>query len=173
MTKTICFCESRRRSSWAGSPWSTSSGSRCPRTRWAPPRHPRWSSITIPGGVPALLAQHHRRSRHPPLLHVPAPQQTLLRVLPGVHRQGGSDLQNTQNPPDIQTVSSHHRAQNSGLHSKKQSTVIINHRLPVWSRASCPLPGSCCCWRWLWACVCWSVRAWPMLLRRSPLLMRN
>ena len=102
-------------------------------------------SLTIPGGVPPLLAQHHRRSRHPPLLHVPAPQQTLLRVLSGVHRQGGSDLQNPQNTPDIQTFSTHHRPQNSGLHSKKQSTVIINNRLPVWCRASCPLPGSCCC----------------------------
>ena len=67
-------------------------------------------NCSVLGWVPPFLSEHHWRPRHPPLLHVPAPQQTLLRILPGVHRKGGSDIQNSEDSPNLQTLETHHGA---------------------------------------------------------------
>ena len=61
-----------------------------------------------------LLPQYHWCPGNSPILHLPAPQQVVLRVQPGVHSQGCSDISHLENIENLQTVPSHHGTQDPG-----------------------------------------------------------
>ena len=63
-----------------------------------------------------LLPQYHWCPGNSPILHLPAPQQVVLRVQHGVHSQGCSDISHLENIENLQTVPSHHGTQDPGSH---------------------------------------------------------
>ena len=74
------------------------------------------SMMNLLDWVPLLLPQHYRCPGNSPLLHLAAPQQVVLRVQPGVHSQGCSNISHLENIENLQTVPSHHGTQDPGTH---------------------------------------------------------